>query len=253
VDTLGHATNGTFPAGGPVSASLDDGPGRFASGRGGFGGPPGRFAGGSGTPLFGPGGGARSGSASGTLPPGAPPAGAFGGGGFAGGGPGGAGPGGGPGPGGPGGGGRGFGGNPSLTSALQYVSQHGGGTIAVSSQSGAAQAIIASGAKVAGIGGFSGRETSVTPQWLAGEVRSGSIRWVLTGGMGFGAARDGRAGSSVAFAAVAQACKRTTYSAAAASGTTTFGSTTNTALYDCAGRADALSNAHVQQTASSGA
>jgi hypothetical protein len=244
VDTLGHATSGTFPAGGPVSAGLDGGPGRFGGGRGLFAGAPGRFAGGPGAPRFrfGRGAGAGTGFAPGTLPPGGPPSGALRAGGFGGGGPIGGGAGGGP----------GFGENSSLTSALRYVSQHGGGTIAVSSQSGAAQAIIASGAKVAGIGGFSGRETSVTTQWLAGEVRSGRIRWVLTGGMGFGGARDGRAGSSAALAAVAQVCKRTTFSAAATGGAASR-STTNTVLYDCAGRADALSNAHVQQTSSTGA
>ncbi len=40
---------------------------------------------------------------------------------------------------------------------MAYVKEHGGGTIAVSSQSSAAQAIVEKGANVAGIGGFSGR------------------------------------------------------------------------------------------------
>ena len=63
--------------------------------------------------------------------------------------------------GGPGGGG--FGGNSAaLTEALAYAKANGGGTLAVSSQSTAAAAIIASHADIAGIGGFSGRESEVT-------------------------------------------------------------------------------------------
>ena len=40
---------------------------------------------------------------------------------------------------------------------------------------------------MAGIGGFSGLESSVSPSWLAMEVRDGRLRWILadTGG-GFG-------------------------------------------------------------------
>jgi hypothetical protein len=247
VDTLDHASGSTFPAGGPVSAGVGGGGGRFGGPGGGL-----RRLGAPGAPP---------GFAVGALPPGGPPPGGFGGlrgsgapGGFGGfgsrfgaGGAGGAR--GGFGGGGPGG----FGNNSSLTSALRYVQAHGGGTIAISSQSGAAQAIITSGAKVAGIGGFSGRETSVTLQWLAGEIRSGHIRWVLSGGTGVGAARDGRAGSSMAFAAVAQACTRTSYSAVTASSAGAFGATADSVLYDCAGHADAVASAHVTQTSTTGA
>src|SRR4051794_39981772 len=95
--TLGHATSGTFPAGGSATASF--------AGPGG-GGPPGGFAGGPG------GGGAPSGGMQGGGPGGggAPP------GGMQAGGPG------------------GFGGNTNLTQALAYAKQSGGGTIGVSSQ-----------------------------------------------------------------------------------------------------------------------
>ena len=74
-----------------------------------------------------------------------------------------------------------FGGNSaSLTAALAYVKANGGGTLAVSSQSTAAAAIIASDADVAGIGGFSGRESAVTTAWLADAgAPTGKIRWVL--------------------------------------------------------------------------
>ena len=57
---------------------------------------------------------------------------------------------------------------------------NGGGTIAVSSQSGAAGQLIASGADVAAIGGFSGRESEVSVAWLADAVEQGRIRYVLT-------------------------------------------------------------------------
>ena len=105
-----------------------------------------------------------------------------------------------------------------------YVEQHGGGTIAVSSQSSAAAAIIASDADVAGIGGFSGRESDVSVAWLAQEVAAGKIRWVLAeaggsrGGAGRGLPGDTRAGSKAAMAAVAKACRKVTLSATAADG-----------------------------------
>jgi 4-amino-4-deoxy-L-arabinose transferase-like glycosyltransferase len=221
-DTLGHATSGTFPSGGPVSATTGfGGPGGGAGG-GRFGGPPGMQSG-SGS---GPGsaqGGAPSGSASGF--PGAPPTGIQGGstqsgspsgstsGGLA--------------RGGPGGGGM-FGGSAGLSQAVAYVNSHGGGTIAVSSQSGASAQIIASGAKVAGIGGFSGRESQVTIQWLAQQVASGKIRWILVDGSGSGMMQDGRVGSSQVMAAVAKVGKRVSYGGS--SGT----------LYDLQGTASAL-------------
>jgi 4-amino-4-deoxy-L-arabinose transferase-like glycosyltransferase len=141
VQTLGHATNGTFPAGGPATTAA------------GFGGP----------------GGARFGG-----PQGGPP-------GFA-----------------PRAGGGPFGGDSTaLSSALAYVRSHGGGTIGVSSQTGAAQAIIRSGADVAGLGGFSGRESQVSIAWLKQAVRDGTIRWVLVDGQGQGGMgpQDGRTGS----------------------------------------------------------
>ena len=131
-------------------------------------------------------------------------------------------------------GGGGFGGdNAGLTQAVAYARQHGGGTIAVSSQSGAATAIIQSGSDVAGIGGFSGRESEVTTTWLADAVRSGRVRWVLTSGSGGFGGNDGRVGSSKVMAAVAQVGRKVTI---------TSGSSTTT-LYDLSGRADALAAA----------
>jgi hypothetical protein len=213
VQTLGHSTTGTFPAGGPAQV--------------GFGGGPGRGTGGPGGPGGGPGGGfgAPPGAGTGLAAPPAGTAGRFGGA------PGGARPGG---AGAPGGMGGGFGGDTAgLSSAVTYASQHGGGAIAVSSQSGAAASIIQSGANVAGIGGFSGRESQVSTTWLADAVRSGRVRWVLAGSSGGFAGNDGRVGSSQVMAAVAEVGRKVTI---------TSGSSTTT-LYDLSGRADALAAA----------
>jgi 4-amino-4-deoxy-L-arabinose transferase-like glycosyltransferase len=271
-DTLGYATSSTFPAGGPASAESMGGPGS-----GGFGGAGrrlgGNFAGG-GTAgavpqLFGTGGSSSSssggaaegapstgrqgtpptgaGSAAGEGPPGGP-AGFTGGprgGGFAGA----------PGAGAAGGGGAlggAFGGGESLKSVLSYVAKHGGGTVAVSSQSSAATAIISSDAKVAGIGGFSGRESDVSGSWLAMEVSLGKIRWVVGessagatggaagrgtggGGVGGGLPGDTRTGSKTALAAVAKACTKVTLSSTSSTSTGT--------LYDCQGRSGQLAKA----------
>jgi 4-amino-4-deoxy-L-arabinose transferase-like glycosyltransferase len=269
-DTLGHATSGTFPAGGPASAESGGlgGPGGgFGGGgfggRGGIGGPGGAGAAGARGGFGGPG------SASGQV--GGPPSGAEGG-------PGGAGTvpqlfGSGSGSGGaassgalPGvGGARGFGGGAggaigapiggTVSSAiLSYVKQHGGGTIAVASQSNAASSIVDGNTNVAGIGGFSGRESDVSVSWLAQEVRSGKIRWVLyeqsSSGPGGGSRGDTRTGAKTAMAAVARECEAVTLSSSSSSTSSAGGASgagngsgaTGT-LYDCAGRATALASA----------
>jgi 4-amino-4-deoxy-L-arabinose transferase-like glycosyltransferase len=265
-DTLGHATSGTFPSGGPASIAAGGfgGPGGGVGGRG-VGGP--RGLGGVGG-LFGSG---QAGAApTGAL--GAPPSGALPGA-----------PGGGPTAGVPpaggaaggfgraGGGGFGgavgapIGGGTSLTAYLSYVKQHGGGTIAVASQSSAASAILEDGAEVAGIGGFSGRESDVSVSWLAQEVRAGRLRWVIDEGssaFGGGLAVDTRTGARTAMAAVAQACRRVTLSSSTSavssvSGTSSAsarsaatGSSTSAAgsLYDCEGRASALASAAARES-----
>ncbi|HEY6693789.1 MAG TPA: glycosyltransferase family 39 protein, partial [Solirubrobacteraceae bacterium] len=118
VQTLGHATNGTFPSGGPATTAFG----------GGMGGP---APGGAGTQ----------------------------GGGF-------------------GAGGGMFGGDTStLSEAIAYAKANGGGTIAIASQTAAEGSLITSGANVVGIGGFSGRESQVTTEWLADAVESGKIRY----------------------------------------------------------------------------
>ena len=217
--TLGHATNGTFPTGGPASASFGgQGPGARFSAAGlaaGAGGSMGRVRGvfpGSTTGPGGPGGPGAFGGAGG-----GPPAG--GGSAAAGGGP-------------PAGGGA-FGGNSStLTAAIRYAKAHGGGTIGVSSQSSAAAAILSTGGDVAGLGGFSGRESSVTAAWLASEVRSGHLRWVLAdAGSSARLPGDTRTGSQSAIADVEKACRAVTFTSSAGSKVT---------MYDCAGRAAAI-------------
>jgi 4-amino-4-deoxy-L-arabinose transferase-like glycosyltransferase len=263
VDTLGHATSSTFPEGGPANVQTAGGgmfggrgaPGAFGARAGG---PPAGLgasgATGAAPPMMGsaspgaaaaPAQGAPSGFG---LPPGAAVGAVgrggsgtragFGAGGF----------------GGPMGGGQ------LSSQVLTYVKQHGGGTIAVSSQTSASPAIIASGAKVAGIGGFSGRESSVSTAWLAQRVRSGAIRWVLgeqSATQSFrGLPGDTRAGSKAAITAVEKVCKKVTLStgtgnasAGTAGAATTSGGTGSTAgsastsLYDCQGRADALAGA----------
>jgi hypothetical protein len=204
-ETPGHVTSGTFPAGGPANAG------------GGFGGPGGGFRGNGGPPNFGGQGGTGTapGGGTGTVP---------GTGGSAGTTPGGS-------SGGPGGGGAGGFGqdSSSLTSVLSYISSHGGGNLAVSSQSTAASAIVAGHTNVVGLGGFSGRESEVTTAWLAQQVRDGHIRWVLADSGGFGMGNDGRVGASAVMAAVQQVGKAVTVN--------------GTTVYDLSGQAGALAAA----------
>jgi 4-amino-4-deoxy-L-arabinose transferase-like glycosyltransferase len=221
IETLGHATSATFPAGGPETSLAGGfgGPGGFGH-RGGFPGAPGfgsRGGGGLGTGLPGPplGGSGRSG-----FPFGGPP----GPSGLHGSGPGAVGP------------GATFGGDtPALNAAIAYAKAHGGGTIGVSSQSTAAAVIVSKNAEVAGLGGFSGRESSVTASWIAMEVREGRLRWVINdGAQDFRARGDTRTGSEAAIEVVAKTCKRIAISAKNGS---------NVTMYDCQGRAGAILSA----------
>ncbi len=201
-ETLGHATNGTFPMGGPASVTTMGG---------GFG--PGA---GAGAPSPGPGRFTAPGTGAGV---GGPPA----GGGF-------------PGTGAAAGAGGGFGGDTAtLQAAIRYAKAHGGGTIGVASQSSAAGAILSSDANVAGLGGFSGRESSVTAAWLAAEVRAGHLRWVLVDqGQGARVPGDTRSGSQAAMSVVAKVCRAVTF---------TTGGGTRVTMYDCLGRAAAILSA----------
>jgi hypothetical protein len=236
-ETIGHATAATFPAGGPAGAQEGfGGPGGGfsrrggAGGRGGLGGnfaPPG---GGFGAPPT----GAPQGFA---APPGTGSAGSgvqglftnprsrngfrgrFGFGGGAGvGGPGGM-----------------FGANSaSLTAAESYARSHGGGAIGVESQSAAASAILADNGNVAGLGGFSGRESTISAQWLAMEVQNGKLRWILADaasrGFGGGFNGDSRQGSAAALAIAEKVGTKVTF--------TSHGTTVT--MYDLKGRTAAI-------------
>ena len=118
------------------------------------------------------------------------------------------------------------GGSGALSEALAYIEANGGGTLAVSSQSTAATAVLETGADVAALGGFSGRESEVDAAWLAEAVSSGRIRWVLVEQSG-GMPNDGRTGSRAVMVAVEATCTATSVDG----------------LYDCAGAADALARA----------
>ncbi|MDX6713974.1 MAG: hypothetical protein QOH30_532 [Baekduia sp.] len=203
-DTLGHPASSTFPAGGPASQGGPGGGGFGGRGGGGFGGRGGGGFGG-GAPPQQPGASGSSSSQQAAPPPGFALGGGAGAGATGGGGPAGAG-----GPGGPGG--MLDRSDPNLTQALAYAKANGGGTIGVSSQTGASAAIIQSGAAVAGLGGFSGRESQVTVAWLAQEVAAGHIRYVLTDSAGGGMAHDGRVGSSGLMSVVQKVGKPTTVS-----------------------------------------
>ncbi len=214
-ETLGHATSGTFPTGGPASAGVGGG----GPGGGGFGGSgrPGGFRGGPPSGGFGGGapgagngggfgGGAGPGSSSGNPTTGAlfgnaggtrggSNTGGFGGFGF-------------------GGAGGGFGagaGSAQLDAAAGWAQAHGGGTVAVESQSTAAAAILAGHTNVAGIGGFSGLESSVTAKWITQEVKEGRLKYILGGSANDSTApTDGRTGSAAAIAAAERTAKKLT-------------------------------------------
>ena len=243
-ETLGHATSATFPTGGPAAAEQiangsGGGPGggsrgglrgsggfRGAFGRGSASGPAPGTGAGAGPPNGATGGPSANGAGGFTPPTGGSGTGAGGGFGAAGG---------------PAAGGGGmFGGEDStLKAAISYAKAHGGGTIGVESQSTASAAILSSDADVAGLGGFSGRESTVTASWLASEVSSGHLRWVLVeGSAGMRLPSDTRSGSQSAFAAVQKACRAVSLKT---------GSSTAT-MYDCSGRASAI----LQASGSSG-
>lgn len=169
VQTLSHATGTTFPAGGPTSAQQAG----MGGGQGGT--PPG-----AGRTGFGPSSAtasnrvtvstaSTSSSESGTT-------GAMGG--------------------------AGMGGDDaSVTTALSYISKHGGGTLAISSQNGASQAITSGATDLVAIGGFSGRESQVTAAWLAAQVKAGTIRYVLVDSSSSGLPNDTRTGATDVLAA----------------------------------------------------
>ena len=66
-------------------------------------------------------------------------------------------------------------------------------------------------ANVAGLGGFSGRESTVSAAWIAMEVREGRLRWVINdGGQDFRSRGDTRTGGEQALSTVAKTCRPVT-------------------------------------------
>jgi hypothetical protein len=129
--------------------------------------------------------------------------------------------------------GAGFGGDSAtLTAAARYAKAHGGGALGVESQNSAAAAILAGGADVAGLGGFSGRESAVSARWLATEVRNGRLRWlVATGSSGFGGfGGDSRQGSRAALTIAEHVGRKVIVTAGA----------TTVTMYDLQGKASAI-------------
>ena len=203
--TFKAAVNGVFPGAGP---SFFSGLGRTSTTAFGGGARPGGFGGG------GTGAGPRG--RFGGPPPGAgfaPP----GGGGFR------------PPVGGSGGGGGGFGSTTSsnVDAALAYVKKHGATkrfALIVSSEQEAAPYVIR-GESVAAMGGFTGRETVLTPAYLSSLIRSGEARYFLLGGGG----GPGGGSNNAAVSTITSTC----------TAVTSFSGS----LYDCAGKAAAIADA----------
>jgi hypothetical protein len=150
-------------------------------------------------------------------------------------------------------------GGEDLSAAIATAEANGGGNIAVSGQQSAAGSVIDgtgdSDVNVVALGGFSGRESEVDVDWLAGRVADGEVRWVLTDGSDGGVPADGRPGSSELMAAVSEVCSPVEMessatgsdsanlgSATTATVTTnpTSGSSDSNVIYDCAGKASDL-------------
>ena len=87
--------------------------------------------------------------------------------------------------------------------------------------------------EVVAIGGFSGRESEVSTDWLAGRVEAGQIRWVLTTDDSMSPA-DGRTGSTSVMATVASVCRKVDADLTSSTQTGTG------SLYDCQGFGDQL-------------
>ena len=114
-----------------------------------------------------------------------------------------------------------------IEAALRYAKAHDPGTrwaLIVSGEQSAAPFVI-DGESVGAMGGFTGRETVLTPSYLALLVRSGEARYFLLGGTG----GFGSLGSNDAVSLVTSTCSPV-------SSRNGQGST----LYDCAGKAAAI-------------
>ncbi len=240
--TLLGAVNGVFPGAGPSFVpGLGSGSGFSAmggpGGRRGFGAGafPGAGTGGA-PPGMGAGGTGQGGFFGNGSGPGAPPAGRMPGGGF------GASP---PAGGMPGGGGMFGGSDTTARAALAYAEANGATdplALVVSSEQQAAGLVI-EGEAVGSLGGFTGRETVLTPETLSRLVRADKVRYFLLGG-----SRGGPGGTANAAAdLISSTCTlvpgeswQNDSAGSSTAQTGAFGGTTEAALYDCGGKADEL-------------
>ena len=121
---------------------------------------------------------------------------------------------------------------PASTPRSSTPTTHGGGAIGVESQSTAAAAILSNDADVAGLGGFSGRESTVSARgWRWRSATAGCAGSSTTGSGGFGGfGGDSRQGSRAAMAIAEQVGRKVTV---------TSNGTTIT-MYDLQGKASAI-------------
>jgi len=121
------------------------------------------------------------------------------------------------------------------TGEFSYISSHGGGELAVYSQSAAAIGVIY-GYPVLGLGGFSGEDTELTPSWLAHLVTTRKVRWVDVWGSR-GPFAPGLIGAKIVMTAVEKTCSLSSYAPASR--------VYDKTLYDCQGHAAQLQSVSV--------
>ena len=124
-----------------------------------------------------------------------------------------------------------------LAAVLGYIRKHGGGPLGVRSQSQAAEAIVTGNAQVAGLGGWSGLETRMSPSWFGSAVRRRQVRWVMFNGT-LRLIPGRRIGVTMLLRTVAATCHRVPPAAYTGRVRIARG-----ALYDCRGHSQAIERA----------
>jgi 4-amino-4-deoxy-L-arabinose transferase-like glycosyltransferase len=124
-----------------------------------------------------------------------------------------------------------------LAAVLSYIRTHGGGVLGVRSQTQAAEAIVAGNARIAGLGGWSGEETPMSPSWFGWAVRRHRVRWVMYNGK-LRVIPGRRIGVTMLLRTVAATCHRVPPAAYTGRVRIARG-----ALYDCRGHSQALERA----------
>jgi hypothetical protein len=119
-----------------------------------------------------------------------------------------------------------------IKEAMSFAAAQGSGTrflLIVGDEQSAAPVIIETGEAVASMGGFTGRETVLTPEFLSNLVGSGEARYFLlspSGGLGLGFMRS-RNAAAATIAAACDAVPALEWSGSVAA---------SLSLYDCAGK-----------------